>query len=506
MPSAAAPRMILSSMSVRFMTHVTRRPAVAQVADEQVREQERAEVADVGGPVDRGAAAVDPDVPGLQRLERADLPGERVLRGGSSCRAPHGGHGARRDRPPGALVARQIAGGGLHVDRAGLAARATAAIASRMASSRCAEPGAGADDVDVHAGGRAGRAAASRATTSREQVGAGDARAASGRPPERGGRGRPGRRRPAARPPRRGATTSPSEWPERRGAPAISMPPRRRPVPGPNGWLSWPKPTRDAGGDERLFDPAQVVGEGHLEVRGFAGDRMDRDGTGLEQRGLVGELPAGPPAGTSPRHRAAVPRRAPCGVCAAASADRSTVPSDEALPHPLERLRHRAAPAAPRRSAPTASTTASTSAAETSGRAPSWTSTGRSRPAGSTASSWRTPAATDCWRVAPPATTAVTPAGSHGARAGARRGPGDVDEDQPPDAGAAASASRVQASSGRPPTGASELVDAGHASRRRRPRRPRRPRGAARRPCRATLSPGAAGRRSSARPPSGGRG
>ena len=57
--SAAAPRMILSSMSVMFITQVTGVATPAQVADEQVREQERAEVADVGRSVDGRAAGVD---------------------------------------------------------------------------------------------------------------------------------------------------------------------------------------------------------------------------------------------------------------------------------------------------------------------------------------------------------------------------------------------------------------------------------------------------------------
>ena len=44
--------------------------AVAQVADEDVGVQEAPEVADVDRAVDRRAAAVDPDVAGLERLER----------------------------------------------------------------------------------------------------------------------------------------------------------------------------------------------------------------------------------------------------------------------------------------------------------------------------------------------------------------------------------------------------------------------------------------------------
>ena len=47
--------------------------AVAQVADEEVGEQERPEVADVGRAVDRRPAAVDPDVAGLERLERLEV-------------------------------------------------------------------------------------------------------------------------------------------------------------------------------------------------------------------------------------------------------------------------------------------------------------------------------------------------------------------------------------------------------------------------------------------------
>ena len=46
---------------------------------------------------------------------------------------------------------------------------------------------------------------------------------------------------------------------------------------------------RQAGRGELALHPRQVVGQGHLEVRWFAGNRMDRDGTGLQQGGLVGE-------------------------------------------------------------------------------------------------------------------------------------------------------------------------------------------------------------------------
>ena len=45
--------------------------AVAQIAHQEVRKQERAEVADMGGPVHGRSAAVDTDVARLDRLERA---------------------------------------------------------------------------------------------------------------------------------------------------------------------------------------------------------------------------------------------------------------------------------------------------------------------------------------------------------------------------------------------------------------------------------------------------
>ena len=49
------------------------------MADEQVGEQERPEVADVGRSVDRRAARVDPDPVVVQRHERARLAGQRVV-------------------------------------------------------------------------------------------------------------------------------------------------------------------------------------------------------------------------------------------------------------------------------------------------------------------------------------------------------------------------------------------------------------------------------------------
>ncbi len=69
-PSFAAPLIVLSSMSVRFMTCVTRQPFALQVPAQHVLEHERAQVADVGHVVDRGAAGVEAHVP---RFERHDI-------------------------------------------------------------------------------------------------------------------------------------------------------------------------------------------------------------------------------------------------------------------------------------------------------------------------------------------------------------------------------------------------------------------------------------------------
>ena len=55
--------------------------APAQVTDQQVREEERAEVADVGRAVDRRTARVDADDVALG-LERSRLPGQRVVAAG----------------------------------------------------------------------------------------------------------------------------------------------------------------------------------------------------------------------------------------------------------------------------------------------------------------------------------------------------------------------------------------------------------------------------------------
>ena len=115
---------------------------VAQVAHQQVGEQERAEVADVGGSVDRRAAAVDADLAGLDRVERPDVARERVLEADGHAPPRTVRDGPRRDRPARPLVTRQVAGRRLDVDqrRRRRRARRRSPPASRRGGSR----GAGA--------------------------------------------------------------------------------------------------------------------------------------------------------------------------------------------------------------------------------------------------------------------------------------------------------------------------------------------------------------------------
>ena len=144
-------------------------------------------------------------------------------------------------------------------------------------------------------------------------------RAASGRRP---GRADPRSPRPVA-PSSASATawrtTSPSEWPAARGAPAISTPPSGAACPGPNGWLSWPMPVRvrraSRPGPRRLA--ARSPGSVTLRLPGSPGTTWTGDATGFEQGGLVGER-LGPSGGKRRQASRSRSRRTPCGVCAVA--------------------------------------------------------------------------------------------------------------------------------------------------------------------------------------------
>ena len=135
---------------------------VAQVADEQVGEQERPEVPDVGRAVDRRAAGVDPDVAGLERHERPGLAGERVVEAdghelgtsplNDACPQPvspdRDGRG-RRDHPSGTGRALEVAGRGLDADRRDRQSKERRdRLAHRLQVAAKPRPGAGDRQVD----------------------------------------------------------------------------------------------------------------------------------------------------------------------------------------------------------------------------------------------------------------------------------------------------------------------------------------------------------------------
>ena len=172
----------------------------------------------MGGPVDRRPARVDADPVGAQRDERPGLAGQRVVQAEASSDRLDGGDDQRRDRPAGALGAVEVAARGLDVDRAADRARAgrrsRRASASRWAPSR----GRAAMTVRSTATGRQ-PAASTRRRTSLDEHARWRCRAASARRPGRAARGRPAPAAPSSASATAWRTTSPSEWPARRGAP-----------------------------------------------------------------------------------------------------------------------------------------------------------------------------------------------------------------------------------------------------------------------------------------------
>ena len=154
----------------------------AQVADEEVGEQERPEVPDVGGPVDRRSARVDADAAVADRVERTGLAGKGVVQLGWSSIDARGppSRWQRRDRPARPLRSVEVAGGRLHVDRAAI--EPEAARRSRHASRRgSGQSRPGTDDRHVHAAGRQ-PAPASRVATSARSSPLAMPRGVAGRP------------------------------------------------------------------------------------------------------------------------------------------------------------------------------------------------------------------------------------------------------------------------------------------------------------------------------------
>ena len=285
-------------------------------------------------------------------------------------------------------------------------------MASRIASSRSAEPRPGADDRQVHRGRPPAGGARAAPTTVVEQLRAGDAARRRAVRPGTAARGRRARPPRAARRRPRGARRRRRSG---RGAAArrdldAAERERRRPA-RTDGCRGRSRYASGRGRRRRAAcsPAARSAGTRHLEVGRVAGDDMDGDATGLQQGGLVGpgRRSVGRERGRGASRRTA--RRTPCGVWAAASADRSTVAATQSPSTRLSGLGDRAATgmAAPCRRPPRRR--ASTSAGVTSGRAPSWTRTTRVAVgvrAATARRARRTRRATDSWRRAPPATTA----------------------------------------------------------------------------------------------------
>ncbi len=427
--------------------------APAQVADEQVGEQERAEVADMGRPVDRRSARVDADPVVAQRHERARLPRQRVVqpkahRAASTVATTS----AEIDRPAPSAPSR------LPLEALTLTAPGSTLeqgrdrLAHRVEVS--AEPGARADDGRIDGGGSpAGRR--EPPTDLADQERRCRSRAGCVRRPGRADRGRRARPPRAARRRRHGAG--------RRHRSDRRAPARRR-----------SRPRRDAAaprvrtggcrGRSRCASPARrssapaarrrSAGSVTLRLSGSPGTTWTAIPAASSSAASSVNV-SGPSAGNVRQAARSRSRRAPCGVWAAPSPSRSTVPMTRS---PSIRLSVSATgtigSAAPYRAV--ASATAAIRAASTSGRAASWTrttpdSSDRSR------SRARNPAWTDSWRRAPPATTSTTLAGSQAAAAIPARRSSAVTTTSRPTSGAAARASSVQARSGRPPTSVASL-------------------------------------------------
>ncbi len=307
----------------------------------------------------------------------------------------------------GALGAVEVAGRRLDVDGARRRGPSSSAIASRIASRRPPSRGRAPTIVRSTPTGRQPAAAEARRRPPRA------ARALS---MPRGvaasaGNSRPRSPRPAA-PSRASATawsaTSPSEWPWRRGAPAISTPPRRERLARPERVavvadarsVGWPAGRRAA-----MRPASRSAGTVTLRLAGSPGTTWTAILQASSRAASSVHVPR-PAAGDGRAPRGAAARGRPAGSAPRRAPDRSTVADDPVAVDPLQGLgdgQDRDRRAVPCRRA---ATTPRSSAVGRSGRAPSWTSTTRS-PAGSgtARSSAANPARTESWRRSPPATT-----------------------------------------------------------------------------------------------------
>ena len=350
--------------------------APPEVTDEQVGEEERAEVADVRGAVHRRAARVHADAVVAQRYQRPLLAGQRVLE-------PDLAHAAASivasasveiDRPAPSEPSR-LPRGRLDVD--GL--RREPQVAGDRSPDRLempAEPWPRGHDRQVDTGRRASRRP--RVARPRPPATSGcRCRRASRHRPGTSGRGRRARRHPATH---RRAHAGRRRRPNDRAA-AERPGCRRRPDAAARRARMDARRARSRSVGRRpapairLAARARSAGTVTLRLAGSPGTTW----TGILQASRRAASSVQVPWLASSEASAVrrMPRRMPCGVCAAASPERSTV---AAIRSPSMRLSVSdtgttgiAAPCAA-----AASTTAAMSAVETAGRAPSWTRTTRS--------------------------------------------------------------------------------------------------------------------------------
>ena len=264
----------------------------------------------------------------------------------SACReaaASHAGlqhgHRARGDRPTGTLGADQVAARRLDADRRRVELEQPA-IARAHRVERSPEPGASADDR--HVDGR------------RPETGVGDARRgprpagcrsrsprASPRTPGTDGRDRRVPAPPSSASATAWSATSPSLWPMSRGAPSNAMPPSRSGPPGPNGWLSSPNPSRTAGlPASAVRTRARSSGTVTLRFRGSPGTTW----TGMVQASsrAASSVQVGGPSGGN-RSNAASKQVEPGRLRGLRRDQVGPVHGglDAVAAHPFERVRHR---------------------------------------------------------------------------------------------------------------------------------------------------------------------
>ena len=336
----------------------------------------------------------------------------------------------RRDAPPRALGAVEVAARGLDVDGADGSSPSSAAIASRIGSRWRPEPRPGGDDrqVDARRTPAGGSPETARTSSMSRRLAMPSRRPGVGReePAEvaqPGGAEQGVGQRRAGRHRRRSGRPA-------RGAPAISIPPRSERLPGPERVAVVPDPgPRRRVRSGRPRPVPRSAGSVTLRLPGSPGTTW----TAMLQassRAASSVNVAGPSAGKRRYASRRRSRRTPCGVCAAPRSLRSTVAPDQLAVEALERLRD----GHDRDRRPVLGGRRRDGADERRVDERAGTRRGRARPRSRRAparSNAANPAATDSCRRSPPATTSIDARRQPG-RGGhdlGRRGLGGDDDD-----------------------------------------------------------------------------